>query len=132
MAIVLQGLFDAPYLLVMGGILLIRLCKWSRGIPRFSLNRDNLFICLAGLALVFIFLLPYAISTSTFGPTISGEEAKLLPAFQEGGRNSFFNDSFWTFWFVAHRSLFIALPLRPVIMYAGFLLPIILLNIVLM
>ncbi len=66
--------------------------------------------------------------SSEFAPVITAAEARKLPEFATEGRASFFNDNDpWEFWFNASRSG-IRLPsaLMPPLVYAGFLLPILL------
>ncbi len=92
----------------------------------FFLKRDYRF-CLAGLGVALLVMLPYALSTSQFGPVISVTEAKGMAEFWPGGRSSFFNDNFWEFWLNRDRSSI--LPRRqslPILLYAALLLPLLL------
>lgn len=123
-AIALLGLFYPPALLITAGILILRLFHWEKGLPRLSLDRNNFVLCAAGLGIVFIELLPEVLSSSQFGPTIALAEAKSMPEFWPGGRTSFFRNNPWEFWFNNHRSALMAWPWKPPIVYAAFLLPI--------
>lgn len=123
-AIALLGLFY-PSLVFVCACLLILQCCWDTILP--SHRRDYLF-CAAGLGVAILVLLPYALSSSEFAPVITAAEARTLPEFGTEGRASFFNDNDpWDFWFNASRSG-IRLPsaLMPPLVYAGFLLPILL------
>ncbi len=124
-AIALLGLFY-PLLVLVCACLLILQCCWDR-IHLRSHRRDYLF-CAAGLGIAILVLLPYALGSSEFAPVITAAEARKLPEFATEGRASFFNDNDpWEFWFNASRSG-IRLPsaLMPPLVYAGFLLPILL------
>lgn len=123
-AIALQGLFYPPSLLITAGILVLQLICWDRRLPFLSRDRMTLLLCGLGLGLIFIILLPYLLDTSEFGPTISLAEARQLPEFAEYGRNNFFTDNLWVFWFQSHRSAFITWPLEPPAIYGALLLPI--------
>lgn len=124
-AIALLGLFYPSLVLVCACLLIVQCC-WDRMHLR-SHHRDYLF-CAAGLGVAILVLLPYALSSSEFTPVITVAEARKLPEFATEGRASFFNDNDpWEFWFNASRSG-IRLPsaLMPPLVYAGFLLPILL------
>ena len=69
-------------------------------------------------------MLPYAIATSDFAPTITLAQARELPEFQSGGRSGFFTDNVWDFWFNGSRtSLRIPSALIPPLAYLGLLFP---------
>lgn len=125
-AIALLGLFY-PSLVLVCACLLILQCCWDRMHLRSQNRRDYLF-CAAGLGVAILVLLPYALGSSAFAPVITAAEARKLPEFATEGRASFFNNGDpWEFWFNASRSG-IRLPsaLMPPLVYAGFLLPILL------
>ncbi len=83
--------------------------------------------CGAGLTVAFLVLLPYAVGTSEFGPTVTAAAARTLPEFGPSGRARFFLPVFWEFWFNASRSgIRLATALMPPLVYAGLLLPLML------
>jgi hypothetical protein len=127
-AIALLGLFYPSLVFVCAGILILQLCRWDKFRLRLSQNPRDYLFCGAGLGVALLVLLPYALDSSEFAPVITAAEARTLPEFATGGRASFFNDDDpWEFWFNASRSG-IRLPsaLMPPLVYAGFLLPILL------
>jgi hypothetical protein len=69
-------------------------------------------------------MLPYALSSSKFGPVITEIEARALPAFSQTGRIPFFdNDPFWFWLFGLHSGMLSTVfehPFSPI----GLLLPI--------
>ena len=76
------------------------------------------------LGVAFFILLPYALSSSDFGPTIARSQAELLPEFLTEGRSKFFIEDSWQFWFHGRSGIGLATILTPAFMAAGFLLPI--------
>ncbi|MEY3827512.1 MAG: hypothetical protein RLZZ148_2332, partial [Cyanobacteriota bacterium] len=104
MTIVLQGLFYPPYLLVSGGILVLRLLSWRKGWPHPSLEPSNFLLCGAGLVVTFLVLLPYVLSSSEYGPMITVAQAKSLPQFQTRGSVVFFGQNWWNYWFASRNS----------------------------
>lgn len=127
-AIALLGLFYPSLIFVCASILILQLCRIDKCRLRLSPNRQDYLFCAAGLGVSILALLPYALNSSEFGPVITAAEARILPEFLPQGRASFFNDTDpWEFWFNGNRSG-IRLPsaLMPPLVYAGFLLPILL------
>jgi hypothetical protein len=102
--IILQGLFYPPYLLVSGGILILRLFRWQKGLPRPSLERSNFLLCGAALVVTFLILLPYVLSSSEYGPLITVAQAKSLLHFQNRGSVQFFGENWWNYWFASRNS----------------------------
>jgi hypothetical protein len=127
-AIALQGLFYPPYILMIAGILVLKLLRWEKGWPRLSLEKNNYLLCGAGLGVALLVLLPYVLSPSEYGPTITAAQAKMLSEFQPGGRTAFFGNNFWNFWFFRGKrsSLQIHLIFNSPILWAGLLLPLLL------
>lgn len=99
--IVLQGLFYPQSVFLSAGLLFIRLWKIRDG---FGTDRSHLKFSIAGLVAAFAILLPYALQSSPYSPIISASEARLLPAFGEGGWSKFFVNNFSDFWFCGKRS----------------------------
>lgn len=91
LAILLQGLFYPPVVLISSGILGLGLIERQRGGHwQFRRDRHLWILTLGGLAIASGIILPYALSTSAFGPTITFAEALEMPEFYAGGRGQFF------------------------------------------
>ncbi|MBW4653039.1 MAG: hypothetical protein KME20_08425 [Kaiparowitsia implicata GSE-PSE-MK54-09C] len=123
-AIALQGLFYPQYVLVMAGLLALHGVIWQEG--RFMLRRDRptLIVVGGGLLVAALVLLPFIVSTSEYGPTITAAEARQLPEFTDG-RSRFFQTDPWGFWLSGMRSgLFPTF--KPPLMGLGIFLPLVL------
>jgi hypothetical protein len=120
-AIALEGLFYPQYVFVFAGLLLLQPLRWQRGV-RFSSNKQDYWFCIAGLAVAFLVMLPFALTSSAFGPTITVAEARQLPEFYPGGRSVFFNEDPLFFWLIGIRSGVFP-HFLPQIMALGVLLP---------
>jgi hypothetical protein len=103
-AIALCGLFYPPFLFILDGILILRLWRWRGKLTCLSNNRLDYVFCVTGVGLSLLMMLPYALSSSEFGPAITGIEARSLPAFSETGRIPFFDDDPLWFWFFGQHS----------------------------
>jgi hypothetical protein len=125
-AIVLQALFYPPIGFIESGILLLRLWDWQGRRLRFSHDRKDYLFCATGLSVAFMSILPYAIQSSKFGPTITAATARTIPEYLSGGRVSYFNLNPVSFWLDGRDSGILALMSPPQI-FIGLLLPIILL-----
>ncbi|NET03255.1 MAG: hypothetical protein F6K16_00670 [Symploca sp. SIO2B6] len=127
LAIALLAMFYPQCALVGVGILVLRLFQWQGGGLRFSQNRRNYLFCAAGVGVVLLILLPYALGSSEFGPVISATQAKALPEFWRKGRGNFFNNDPWYFFMIGRRSGLLPQGHLPItILIASFLLPILL------
>ena len=127
--ILLLGLFYPSFVFICSGLLLLRLLPESNFVLLFKKQfLADYHLCLAGLIVAFLVLLPYTVSTSEFAPTITTAQARLLPDFAPNGRSSFFNDpNPWDFWFNGGRSgLRVTSALMPSSTYLGILLPLLL------
>ncbi len=129
--IALQGLFYPPFVLISSGVLILDSLQWQNGHFQISKDWRDYRFCIFGLGIAFLVLLPYAVGSSEFGPTISAAEAKTMPEFLPGGRNTFFVNDFRSFWICGGRSGLIPnewckLPYRyfPGMFFAGLLLPV--------
>jgi len=122
-AIALLGLFYPPGVFIAATILILRVLHWERGLPRLSQNRNSYLFCAVGLGVAVLVMLPFALETSAFGPTITAAQARRLPEFLPGGRSAFFSDDPWRFWLSGDRSGFLP-SIQPPILAVGFLLPI--------
>ncbi|MES1026564.1 hypothetical protein ABN584_27075 [Gloeocapsa sp. BRSZ] len=125
-AIALLGLFYPSLIFVCILILLFQFFHWRRWQLQLAFNRQK-YISIAGIGVAILVLLPYALSSSEFAPTIAASTARTLPEFLPGGRSSFFINDAWEFWFNASRSgIRLTSALMPPLVYAGLLLPIML------
>lgn len=102
-AIALEGLFYPQYVFVFAGLLLLQPLRWQRGL-RLSQDKQDYWFCIAGLIVAFLVMLPFAVSSSAFGPTITAAEARQLPDFYPGGRGVFFSQDPLFFWLMGIRS----------------------------
>lgn len=102
--IALQGLFYPQCLFISGGILVLRLVRWKQGRLRLSGERADYIFCGAGLGLVFLMLLPYALKISDYGPVATLPDARSLPTLQHTSRKDFFHPNLWNFWVCNERS----------------------------
>lgn len=124
-ALILQGFFYPPTVLVSAGLLAVNLVQVRR--KKFILNQNKkLFkFCIIGLIIASIMLLFYLISSSEYGPIITATEAKTLPEFQPRGRGSFFNNNPIEYWLLGIRSGMIPRGLfTPVTLVVGLFLPV--------
>jgi hypothetical protein len=100
----LTGLFYPQYVFVGLGILILRLFAWKEGKLRFSSNPKNLKIFAVSFAVAFVVILIYALQTLEFGPAMNRAEALQSLEFFENGRNPFFEENLFDFWFNSRRS----------------------------
>ena len=123
-AIALTGLFYPQCVFLEAGVCVLQLFRWQDG--RISVKSPNIRFCAIVLFVAFVVMLPYAVATSKFGPTITAAQAKQLPEFLSGGRSAFFEE-FGSFWFFGGRSgILPELLLTPLTLLAGFFLPLLL------
>ena len=122
-AIALCGLFYPPFLFILAGILILRL--WAFKVHPLP-ERINYLVCATGLGLSLLMMLPYALSSSKFGPVITGIEARALPAFSETGRIPFFDDNLLWFLFLGQHSGLLPNVFEHPLSLIGLLLPILL------
>lgn len=87
----LQGLVYPHVLLVSCGTLVLGLVRLEGGRPRLSRERSDWLLCAAGLATAAASVLPFALSASRYGPTVTAEAARRMPEFFAGGRAPFFD-----------------------------------------
>ncbi len=126
-AIALEGLFYPLLVFISAGILFVRLWDWQRWPPHLEQNRNNYFLCAAGLGMAFLVMLPYALASSEFGPIVNATQARAMPELWPGGRHPFFNNNPWRFWLIGEHSGVLP-PLLPPLIWIGLLLPVILRN----
>jgi hypothetical protein len=124
-AIALLGVFYPQYTFVAVVMLVLRVVDWENQRLGLSQNRSDLLLCATGLGVAFFVLLPYALSSSQFGPTITAAAARQLPDFLPGGRTQFFHENPWHFWINGRRSgFFPRYFFAPATLWLGLLLPI--------
>lgn len=106
------GLFYPQYILIAALMLILRVFKWQNRRFKLTQNKRDYQILASGLLVAFMVLLPYVITSSEFGPTITRAQAMNSPEFFDGGRSKFFHDNFIDIWFTGrdsgmfHNSLF--------------------------
>jgi len=119
-AIALMGLFYPQVVFILVGILVIRVFHWD-GRPRLSQNKKDYLFCVAGIGIALLIMLPYALQTSEFGPTVTAAEMKTWVEFSADGRIPFFGQDAWKFWNRGQHTG-IRLSINPPLVAAGFLL----------
>ncbi|MGV2828634.1 hypothetical protein [Myxosarcina sp. GI1(2024)] len=97
LTIALLGIFYPQYVFLCGAMLIFRLVEWQGKTPKFSEDSQDYLLCFVGLATAFVILLPYALYSSEFAPTITRAEAWQLPDFYAHGRASFFKEHWWEY-----------------------------------
>lgn len=125
LTIALVGLFYPPFLFIIAGILIFRLWRWEGKRPYLSQHRRDYVFSAAGLLTCLLLMLPYALSSSQFGPTVTGVVARQLPGLAETGRIPFFSDDLISFWLFNQHSGLIPNVLEHPLNIIGLFLPII-------
>lgn len=103
-ALALLGLFYPSGILLCAGILALQVCRWQDGRVQLTRDRKDYLICILGLGVAFLVLLPLALESSQFGPTTTLAQAKTMPEFAPGGRSEFFVEGTKHYWLWAERS----------------------------
>ena len=123
-AIALVGLFYPQYVFIASGMLILKLITWKNGRFQLSSAKGNFLFCGVGLGTAFLVLLPYALTSSEFGPAITRAEAMQLREFYPHGRSTFFHVHPKDFWLTGKRSgMFPKSLFTPATQCAGLLLP---------
>ena len=125
--VALGGLFYPQLSVIAAGTLVLSLVVWRNGRPALSVHRRDLLICAAGVLAALALLTLSATRASTFGSAMHADEARILPVFLPGGRAEFFFDDPWDFWVTKQRSGFLRQPFGPPLVWAGLLLPVLIL-----
>ncbi|MEO0848960.1 MAG: hypothetical protein AAFY50_21400 [Cyanobacteria bacterium J06648_1] len=102
--IILAAISYPPTVLIFAGALFWQLWQFKGFIPRLNPNKQVLIFSGVALALSFVLLLPYALSSGEYGPTITLEQARNIPQFAPGGRTAFFDDNLWEYWVSGRRT----------------------------
>lgn len=100
----LAAIFYPPTVLIFAGALFLQLWQVKNFIPRLNLDRRVLLFSGVGLTVSFLLLLPYALASGEYGPTVTLEQAKNIPQFAKGGRTAFFDDNLWEYWVSGRRT----------------------------
>lgn len=120
----LLGIFYPQGVLICIVLLLLRLVQWKENRIQLSTHRQDYIFSIAGLITSFLILLPFALASSEYDPTITVAEARKLPEFFPKGRSSFFRKDPINFYFFARRSgMFPDSLFTPVTLCAGLVLP---------
>jgi len=124
-AIALQGLFYPQLVFISAAMLPFQLVRWQYGRLWFTQSRGDRQLVLIGIGVAFLSLLPYALQTNDFGPTLTAAEARQLPEFSlEGSRSRYFyDDDPATYWLKGRSGLRFATALTPATNVLGLLLP---------
>jgi len=118
----LQGLFYPQLVLISVVLLLVRLVDWRRWqlAPRHRYTTAAL-----GIGVALAVLLPYALQSNGYGPTLTLAGARSLPEMTlPGSRARFFYDDPATYWLKGRSGLRLATALTPVTNALGLLLPV--------
>lgn len=122
--IALMGLFFPSIMFVAAGTWLLQLIGWENRRLKLSRDRREYLYALAVLATMALVLLPYAIKTSSYGPVVTGNEARTMPEFLPKGRMAVYKQGFWDYWFTgSHTGMFSSSVFYPLLMGLGLLLP---------
>lgn len=132
--IFLTGLFYPTSIFIQSVLLILRLVIWNRGHLTFSRNRLDYLLCGSGLGIAFLVLLPYALSSSEFGPTITLIQANAMPdALITMTGKTFLDRSHGKLWLLGEMGLIPGRPFQwplvapyPPLIFTGILLPILL------
>ena len=102
--IFLFGLFYPSLVFICCGLLVISLLSIEKKKLKLSNKKQDYIFAFTGVIVAFIVLLPYAVTTSDYSPTITVAQARELPEFESGERSGFFTNNPWDFWFNGSRS----------------------------
>ncbi|MEB3229489.1 MAG: hypothetical protein VKJ64_00655 [Leptolyngbyaceae bacterium] len=122
-AIALQGWFYPQLVLISSGTLLLRLVQWQGWRPRLVANGCDRLLCVGGLIVAVLILLPYALQTSEYGPTLTLAEARQWPELSmDGSRSQYFEADPLKYWLEGRSGLRPATIFTPVTNLLGILL----------
>ena len=102
--LLLSALFYPPMVLIFAGALFVQLWQFKGLIPQLTKDKQALLFGSVTLAVAFVLVLPYALASSEYGPTVTLEQARNIPQFAEGGRTAFFDDNPWEYWISGRRT----------------------------
>ena len=101
---VLSALLYPPAAALCLGVLGLGLVSWHGRRPALSRTRADWLLFAAACLLVVVAVLPVRTTDARFGPQVSLEQARALPEFQQGGRESFFMSNPYLYWVRSRRS----------------------------
>ena len=101
--------------------------RWRDGRPALTHDRREWLICAASVLVALALLTFGASRASVYGSAMPADEARTLPIFLPGGRAEFFFADPWEFWIERQRSGLLRQPFGPPLIWAGLLLPVLLL-----
>ncbi len=105
--IVLQGLLYPQLVPLLAGVLALHAFDWSAR-PLWNWRaQPRLPVIVLGFALGVLVLVPHAMRSAPWGPTITGAQARGLPEFQDDGRSPYFLSDPLEFWLYNNRSSFV-------------------------
>lgn len=124
-ALALEGLFYPSVAFISAAVLIVRLVVWRDGRLRFSQNRRDYLVCVAGLAIFAVVLSVYAMKSSGLGPVVTASEAGTMAEFSARGRMRVFHESFWEYWVSGvNTGMIPATSLMPLTICSALLLPV--------
>ena len=127
-SIALMGLFFPSTMFIALGVVLLGVFRIDGRRLQFSCERRDYILAVASLAVAAAVLLPYAFKSSTFGPVVTADEARLMPEFLPGGRMVVFRQNFWGRWITGnHTGMFASGVFAPFTICFGLLLPVVML-----
>ena len=104
LTIFLAAIFYPPTVLIFAGALFLQFWKIKGFVPRLNPDKQVWLFSGIGLVISFVLLLPYALASGDYGPTVTLEQARNIPQFAEGGRTGFFDDNLWEYWISGKRT----------------------------
>ena len=90
----LQALFYPTIALVSAGVLVLLIFRWKHCERSVEINDKQIWPMLIGNVAIGFGLLPFILTSDSYGSIITAADAAALPAFQVGGRSAFFLDGF--------------------------------------
>jgi len=127
-SIALMGLFFPSTMFIALGVVLLGIFRIEGRRIRFSRERRDYVLAVASVIVAAAVLLPYAFKSSTFGPVVTADEARLMPEFLPGGRMVVFRQNLWGRWITGnHTGMFASGVFAPLTICFGLLLPVVML-----
>ncbi|WP_193789868.1 hypothetical protein [Synechococcus sp. PCC 7336] len=113
-ALAIQSLFYPQMVLIAAGMFLLGVVEWREGRLRLCRSRQRWILCLSGVGVAVVAMLPFLLHPHEFGPTVTLEQARSMPEFLAGGRTRFFyNGDPERFWLHGRGGIRLAAILTP-------------------